>query len=114
MAYADRRSARGRARRDPEAHRGKSRRFAGVARCETRRDGGGWVGALGVRKPWRRRGVGRALLLHALRLVVDPGYPVNVLAVILGDGMIEALGNRGFRIAQLTGQRRRRYRCGGS
>jgi mycothiol synthase len=38
---------------------------AGVARCEDDRDGGGWVGAIGVRKPWRGRGVGRALLLHA-------------------------------------------------
>jgi mycothiol synthase len=38
---------------------------AGVARCEDNRDGGGWVGAIGVRKPWRGRGVGRALLLHA-------------------------------------------------
>ena len=39
--------------------------LAGVARCETRRDGGGWIGALGVLEPWRRRGLGRALLLHA-------------------------------------------------
>jgi mycothiol synthase len=38
---------------------------AGVARCEDARDGGGWVGAIGVRKPWRGRGIGRALLLHA-------------------------------------------------
>jgi mycothiol synthase len=38
---------------------------AGVARCEDDRDGGGWVGAIGVRKPWRGRGIGRALLLHA-------------------------------------------------
>lgn len=39
--------------------------IAGVARCEDDRDGGGWVGAIGVRKPWRGRGIGRALLLHA-------------------------------------------------
>jgi mycothiol synthase len=39
--------------------------LAGVARCEDDRDGGGWIGAIGVRKPWRGRGVGRALLLHA-------------------------------------------------
>jgi mycothiol synthase len=39
--------------------------IAGVARCEDNRDGGGWIGAIGVRKPWRGRGVGRALLLHA-------------------------------------------------
>jgi mycothiol synthase len=35
-----------------------------VARCD-RREGGGWVGALGVRKPWRGRGIGLALLQHA-------------------------------------------------
>lgn len=39
--------------------------IAGVARCEDNRDGGGWVGAIGVRAPWRGRGIGRALLLHA-------------------------------------------------
>jgi ribosomal protein S18 acetylase RimI-like enzyme len=39
--------------------------LAGVVRGETRRDGGGWIGTIGVRKPWRRRGIGRALLLHA-------------------------------------------------
>jgi ribosomal protein S18 acetylase RimI-like enzyme len=39
--------------------------LAGVVRCEARRDGGGWIGALGVLEPWRRRGLGRALLLHA-------------------------------------------------
>jgi mycothiol synthase len=27
----------------------------------------GWVSVLGVRRPWRRRGLGRALLLHTLR-----------------------------------------------
>jgi mycothiol synthase len=41
--------------------------IAGVARCEDNRDGGGWIGAIGVRKPWRGRGIGRALLLHAFR-----------------------------------------------
>lgn len=37
---------------------------AAVARNEPNRNGGGWVGALGVRRPWRGRGFGRALLLH--------------------------------------------------
>lgn len=41
--------------------------IAGVARCEANRDGGGWIGAIGVRKAWRRRGVGLALLRHAFR-----------------------------------------------
>ena len=38
--------------------------IAAVARCDVFRYGGGWVAALGVRKPWRRRGVGLALLHH--------------------------------------------------
>jgi mycothiol synthase len=35
-----------------------------VARNEPNRNGGGLVCALGVRRPWRGRGFGRALLLH--------------------------------------------------
>jgi mycothiol synthase len=38
--------------------------IAAVARCDPRHEGGGWIGALGVRKPWRRRGIGLALLQH--------------------------------------------------
>ncbi|MEP7334313.1 MAG: GNAT family N-acetyltransferase [Actinomycetota bacterium] len=41
---------------------------AAVVRCDVFRYGGGWVGALGVRKPWRRRGVGLALLHHTFRV----------------------------------------------
>jgi ribosomal protein S18 acetylase RimI-like enzyme len=40
---------------------------AGIALCrphDTRRDAG-WISILGVRRPWRRRGLGRALLLHS-------------------------------------------------
>jgi mycothiol synthase len=33
--------------------------------CRQERFGMGWIRALGVRPPWRRRGLGRALLLHA-------------------------------------------------
>jgi mycothiol synthase len=33
--------------------------------CDQERFGGGWIAAIGVRKPYRRRGVGNALLLHA-------------------------------------------------
>jgi ribosomal protein S18 acetylase RimI-like enzyme len=39
---------------------------AAVARNELRTSGG-YVGALGVRRPWRGRGYGRALLLHSFR-----------------------------------------------
>jgi mycothiol synthase len=33
----------------------------------------GWVGILGVRRPWRRRGLGRALLLHAFHAFRERG-----------------------------------------
>ena len=39
--------------------------IAAVARCDPKREGGGWVGALGVRRAWRKRGIGLALLRHA-------------------------------------------------
>jgi mycothiol synthase len=39
--------------------------IAAVARCDPRKYGGGWIGALGVRKRWRKRGIGLALLQHA-------------------------------------------------
>jgi mycothiol synthase len=72
--------------------------LAGVVRCETRRDGGGWIGALGVLKPWRRRGVGRALLLHAfcelgrrgashVGLGVDAENPTGATRLYEGAGM---------------------------
>ncbi len=38
--------------------------LAAVVRNDPNRNGGGWVGALGVRRAWRGRGLGRALLLH--------------------------------------------------
>jgi mycothiol synthase len=37
---------------------------AACARNEANRNGGGYVGAIGVRRPWRGLGLGRALLLH--------------------------------------------------
>ena len=37
---------------------------AGYSLCRYR-NGLGWVGTLGVRRPWRKRGVGMALLLHS-------------------------------------------------
>jgi mycothiol synthase len=38
--------------------------IAAVVRNDSNRNGGGWVGALGVRRAWRGLGLGRALLLH--------------------------------------------------
>ena len=41
----------------------------------------GWVGVLGVRRPWRRRGLGRALLLESFRVLRERGMPRAVLGV---------------------------------
>jgi ribosomal protein S18 acetylase RimI-like enzyme len=38
--------------------------IAGYSICRYRM-GSGWVGTLGVRPPWRKRGLGEALLLHS-------------------------------------------------
>ena len=38
-----------------------------------RRFGGGWIQSLGVRRPWRRRGLGLALLQHAFVSLYDLG-----------------------------------------
>ncbi len=54
---------------------------AAVARCEGGRHGGGYVGMLGVRKPWRRRGLGKALLLHAFREFRNRGFERATLGV---------------------------------
>jgi mycothiol synthase len=73
--------------------------LAGVARCEMRRDGGGWIGALGVLKPWRRRGIGRALLLQAFGEFHHRGAPHVGLGVDAENptgatGLYEAAGMR--------------------
>jgi len=39
--------------------------IAGVLRGDPNHHGGGWIGALGVREPWRRRGIATALLEHS-------------------------------------------------
>jgi mycothiol synthase len=41
--------------------------------CEEERWGVGWVASLGVRRPWRRRGLGQALLLHSIGELYDRG-----------------------------------------
>jgi mycothiol synthase len=54
--------------------------IAGVSRCEARSPAG-WVGALGVRPPWRGRGYGRALLQHSFREFRRRGYTRAALGV---------------------------------
>jgi GNAT superfamily N-acetyltransferase len=52
-----------------------------VARNEANRNGGGYVGALGVRRPWRGRGYAKALLLHTFREFYDRGMTRVTLGV---------------------------------
>lgn len=50
--------------------------IAGIAMCYPSRAGDeqhGWVGTLGVRRAWRKRGVGRALLLGAFERLRERG-----------------------------------------
>jgi mycothiol synthase len=41
----------------------------------------GWISVLGVRHPWRRRGLGRALLLHSFHALRERGKPRAGLGV---------------------------------
>jgi ribosomal protein S18 acetylase RimI-like enzyme len=54
---------------------------AGVLRAEPMRHGGGFVGALGVRRAWRRRGLGLALLRHVFCEFHRRGLPHATLGV---------------------------------
>src|SRR5438309_385465 len=49
--------------------------IAGVLRGDPTHHGGGWIGALGVRKAWRRRGIASALLWHAFAEYHRRGEP---------------------------------------
>lgn len=76
--------------------------IAAAARCDAERGGGGWVGAIGVRPAWRKRGLGLALLEHAfaefhrrgqrtVRLGVDAQNPTGATRLYERAGMrIEA------------------------
>jgi mycothiol synthase len=72
--------------------------IAAIARNDANRNDGGWVGALGVRRPWRGRGLGKALLLHTfaelhrrgitrVSLGVDAENPTGATRLYQGVGM---------------------------
>ena len=52
-----------------------------VARNEANRNGGGYVGHLAVRRPWRGRGYAKALLLHTFREFWNRGFRRVTLGV---------------------------------
>lgn len=57
--------------------------IAGLSLCREHEGERGlaWVSVLGVRKPWRRRGLGRALLLHSFHEFRRRGFHAAVLGV---------------------------------
>jgi len=55
--------------------------IAATCRNEGNRNGGGYVAALGVRRPWRGKGYAKALLLHTFREFWDRGSPRVTLGV---------------------------------
>lgn len=74
---------------------------AGIAICHPHRARAdlGWVRILGVRRPWRRRGLGRALLLHAFaefrrRGLVAAGLGVDAQSLTGANRLYEQVGMR--------------------
>jgi GNAT superfamily N-acetyltransferase len=67
--------------------------------CEADRYGGGWVSVLFTRRPWRARGVGRALLLDALGKFRDRGE------TSVGLGVDAENGTGAFRLYESAGMR---------
>jgi mycothiol synthase len=59
--------------------------IAATAVCDRERYGMGWVGAIGVRRRWRRRGLGLALLRHCFVELYGRGQRVIGLGVDAGN-----------------------------
>jgi mycothiol synthase len=55
--------------------------IAAVTRNEGNRNGGGYIGAIGVRRAWRGKGYAKALLLHSFRAFFERGMPRVTLGV---------------------------------
>lgn len=62
----------------------------------------GWVGQLGVRRPWRKRGLATALLLRSMRAFAEAGLDAAILSVDTSNptgavGIYERVGFRPIR-----------------
>jgi mycothiol synthase len=55
--------------------------IAGFAICADEKEAGGWVHVLGVRRPWRRKGIAQALLYHAFAEFYQRGIKKIYLGV---------------------------------
>ena len=77
---------------------------AGLSISRERRGGDvdlGWIHVIGVRPPWRRRGLGRALLLHALGELRARGKPRAGLGVDGANGIaVRLYETEGMRIVR--------------
>jgi mycothiol synthase len=73
--------------------------IAGLSLCSLD-PGEGWIGVLGVRPPWRRRGLGKALLLASFREIRERGKPRAVLGVDAENptGATRLYENAGMRV----------------
>jgi mycothiol synthase len=79
--------------------------MAGFSLCRTeRRPGVGHVGVLGVRPPWRRRGLGSALLLHSFHGLRARGIPKVDLGVDAENttGAVGLYERAGMNVARRT------------
>lgn len=87
---------------------------AGAIRCRMRPDGTGFVNTLGVRRPWRKHGLGRALLLQSF----CEFYRRGVTAVALGvdaqnpTGATHVYERAGMRVRQRYAVYRKELRPG--
>jgi ribosomal protein S18 acetylase RimI-like enzyme len=55
--------------------------IAAITLNDCNRNGGGYIGAIGVRRPWRGQGYAKALLLHSFRAFFERGMARVTLAV---------------------------------
>jgi mycothiol synthase len=75
--------------------------LAGEAFCRVREETG-FIGVLAVRRPWRRKGLGRALLLHAFDEFAARGFDrvalgVDAQSLTGADRLYESVGMRVIR-----------------
>ena len=79
---------------------------AGVSICspDEAREEVGWIGILGVRRPWRQRGLGRALLLHSFAELGRHGFRRVLLGVDAESitGAVRLYERAGMRVAHRT------------
>jgi len=74
----------------------------------------GWVGTLGVRRPWRKRGLGLALLLHSFGEFYRRGFRKAGLGVDASSltGAVRLYEKAGMHVAQIFDHYEREWRPG--